>query len=306
MPSPIAGGWRWPASPKHQQQRSKSKPKETIPINFDKLFEEEKLRRRAKSCHRSERVFDKKETSVITSQNYRNIDLSTKYLPQDNDNDPSSYQPQYNRVQQQSFLQRLTRRHSKTTREVAEELRQEVMTTCCLSSRPLPGRTVSLAHMERIELGLDCDEVVPGVILATGKTVKNVAYMRELRVTHIVNTASRDVWLPVEKLSNLGVEMFQFHVDDVPSANISPYFRPVAEFVARATQAGGLLVINCLVGLSRSATVLTAALMINNKWTVKKALRKLRQRRPVKPNLGFMMQLISLEQSLLQQGVKLL
>jgi len=306
MPSPIAGGWRWPASPKHQQQRSKSKPKETISINFDKLFEDEKLRRRAKSCHRSERVFDKKDTSVISSQTYRNIDLSTKYLPQENDNDLLHYQSQCNRVQQQSFLQRLTRRPSKTPREVAEELRHEVLTTCCLSSRPLPGRTVSLAPMERIELGLDCDEVVPGIILATGKTVKNVAYMRELRVTHIVNTASRDVWLPVEKLSNLGVEMFQFHVDDVPSANISPYFRPVAEFVARATQAGGLLVINCLVGLSRSATVLTAALMINNKWTVKKALRKLRQKRPVKPNLGFMMQLISLEQNLLQQGVKLL
>jgi len=306
MPSPLAGGWRWPASPKHQQQRSKSKPKEIIPINFDKLFEDEKLRRRAKSCHRSERVFDKKDISVITEQTYRNIDLSTKYLPQEEES--LCYQPPgkpRNRTQPQSFLQKLARRGEKTPREVAEDLRQEVLTTCCLSSRPLPGRTVSLAHMERIELGLDCDEVVPGVLLATGKTVKNVSYMRELRVTHIVNTASRDVWLPVEKLSNLGVEMFQFHVDDVPSANISPYFRPVADFVARAMKTGGLLVINCLVGLSRSATVLTAALMINNKWTAKRALRKLRQKRPVKPNLGFMVQLLSLEQSLLEQGAKL-
>ena len=95
--------------------------------------------------------------------------------------------------------------------------------------------------------------------------------MRELRVTHVINTASRfssilnlphdhcnnfdsinltntncivyftnnhlkpkilvialfcrDVWLPTEKLSNMGVEVFQFHVDDVPSANIAPFFR---------------------------------------------------------------------------------
>ena len=35
----------------------------------------------------------------------------------------------------------------------------------------------------------------------------------------------RDVWLPTEKLSNMGVEVFQFHVDDVPSANIAPFFR---------------------------------------------------------------------------------
>ena len=200
----------------------------------------------------------------------------------------------------------MTRRVSKTPKDVAEEIQSDILETCCSPSRPIPGCHVDLSHMERIEFGLDCDEVVPGVILATGKTVKNVAYMRELRVTHIINTASRDVWLPVEKLTNLGVEMFQFHVDDVPSANIAPYFRPVADFVARATQAGGLLVINCLVGLSRSATVLTAALMMNNKWTVKKALRKLRQNRPVKPNLGFMVQLLSLEQKLMEQGVKLL
>merc|ERR1712106_1313426 len=180
---------------------------------------------------------------------------------------------------------------SKTPKEVAEELRSDVLDTCCLPSRPLPGRGVDLSHMERIEFGLDGDEVMPGVILASGKAVKNFGYMSQLRVTHIINTASRDVWLPVEKLTNLGVEMFQFHVDDVPSANIAPYFRQVAEFVAKAKQAGGLLVINCLVGLSRSAPASTAALMINNKCTARRALQVLRKRRPVKPNLGFMVQL---------------
>jgi len=136
--------------------------------------------------------------------------------------------------------------------------------------------------------------------------VKTVAYMRELRVTHVINTASRDVWLPTEKLSNMGVELFQFHVDDVPTANIAPFFRPVADIVRRAQQSGGLLVINCLVGFSRSATVLIAALMIVRHWTLAHAFRALRLRRQVKPNLGFMAQLISLEIQLKQQGVSLL
>ena len=319
MPSPISGVvWRWPASPRQQQQRSKSKPKEVIPTNFDKLFEDEKLRRRARSCNRSDRVFEKKDTAVIQTQICRNIDLSTKCLSISDDfrapakELQAKYLPsggQYKiaeRTSTQSFLRKLTRRPSKTSREVAEELRNDILEVCCPPSRPMPGHNFELSFMERIEFGLDCDEVIPGVILATGKTVKNVPYMRDLRVTHIINTASRDVWLPVEKLSNLGVEMFQFHVDDVPSANIAPYFRPAADFVARATQVGGLLVINCLVGLSRSATVLAAALMINNKWTVKRTLKKLRQNRPVKPNLGFMVQLLTLEQKLRKKGVKLL
>ena len=148
-------------------------------------------------------------------------------------------------------------------REAAECLREELLVVAKPPDRrALPGQSQVLGSAERLALGLDCDEVLPGLILASGRTVKTVAYMRELRVTHVINTASRDVWLPTEKLSNMGVELFQFHVDDVPSANIAPFFRPVADIVRRAQQGGGLLVINCLVGFSRSATVLIAALMI--------------------------------------------
>ena len=39
-------------------------------------------------------------------------------------------------------------------------------------------------------------------------------------------------------------------------------------FCVVASSEGGLVVVNCLVGLSRSATVLTAALMINQHWSV--------------------------------------
>ena len=150
---------------------------------------------------------------------------------------------------------------------------------------------------------MDCDEVMPRLILANGKTVKNVQYIKELGVTHIINTATRDVWLPGEKLTNLGVEIFQFHVDDVSAANISPYFHPAADFISSALAApGGLVVINCLVGLSRSATILTAALMINKKWSLVKTLKQIRQTRNVKPNLGFMVQLMKLEQNLRSNG----
>ena len=76
-------------------------------------------------------------------------------------------------------------------------------------------------------------------------------------------------------------------------------------FCVAASSEGGLVVVNCLVGLSRSATVLTAALMINQHWSVARSLRKLRQSRPVKPNIGFMVQLLGLEQQLTKSGVHL-
>ena len=177
------------------------------------------------------------------------------------------------------------------------------MSVCCDVYRPLPGRSQPLSLSQRLEIGVDCDEVIPRLILANGKTVKNAQYIKELGVTHIINTASRDVWLPVEKLTNLGVEIFQFHVDDVSSANISTYFHPAADFISRALAvSGGLVVINCLVGLSRSATVLTAAMMINKKWSLVKTLKLIRQTRNVKPNLGFMIQLMKLEHNLRSNG----
>ena len=111
---------------------------------------------------------------------------------------------------------------------------------------------------------------------------------------------------PVEKLTNLGLDIFQFHVDDVPSANIAAYFPAVAAYLAKALSEGGLVMVNCLVGFSRSATVLTAALMINNHWSLARSLKKLRQSRPVKPNLGFMVQLLNLEQKLKNKGDRLI
>jgi len=194
---------------------------------------------------------------------------------------------------------------SQAGKSYAKIVTSEILEVKCSPDRPLPGRPGVLSQAERLLCGLDCDEVSAGIILASGKTVKNIEYMRHLRVTHIVNTAARDVWLPEEKMSNLGVELFQFHVDDVPTANISPYFRSAAQFLAQALQPGGLVVVNCLVGFSRSATVVTAALMINNQWTAHTALTKLRRSRPVKPNMGFMVQLVTLETQLREEGLQL-
>ena len=37
----------------------------TSVTNFDKLFEDDKVRRRAKSCYRSEKIFDRKDDSPV-------------------------------------------------------------------------------------------------------------------------------------------------------------------------------------------------------------------------------------------------
>jgi len=302
MPSPLAGKGSWLPSPRHARSKSSSKPKEVLVTNFDKLFEDDKIRRRAKSCYRSERVFDRRDDSVtrISSPSPSIQPLQSQHQPQ-----CSSYRV-VERSSTQTFFDKLTRKPRKSVKEEAEEVRSEVLQICCDPCRSLPGRYETTTMGQRMEMGIDCDEVLPRLILANGKTVKNVSYIKELGVTHIINTASRDVWLPVEKLSNLGLKIFQFHVDDVPSSNISVYFQAASNFLSQAMMSGGLVMVNCLVGLSRSATILTAAVMINNNWSLVRTLKKLRQMRPVKPNIGFMVQLLNLERQLKTQGIKLL
>jgi hypothetical protein len=271
MPSPLPGGWLWPGS---RSARAASGPRDPT-VNFDRLFEEERRRRRTRSqsSRRGERPLHQQ---------------------------PAGGGPHLKKEE-------AGRREAGGggARETAGSVREEVLRVVPPERRPLPGRSEPLGPAERLQVGLDCDEVLPGLLLASGRTVKALAYMHEIGVTHVINTASRDVWLPAEKLSNMGVELFQFHVDDVPSANIAPYFRPAADLVRRAEQAGGRLVVNCLVGFSRSATLLAAALMQLRHWTAARALSALRRRRQVKPNLGFMAQLLALEVRLREQGIRL-
>ena len=196
MPSPLQGSWLWPAN---RGARAASGPRDQAAVprdhTFDKLFDAEEQRRRrarSQSSRRSEKVFPAPRRAEAVRAEHRS-------------------QP----VQGPSL------------REAAAAAREAALRVEPPERRPLPGRAEELGPGERLVLGLDCDEVLPGLLLANGRTVKAVAYMRELRVTHVINTASRDVWLPSEKLSNIGIDLFQFHVDDVPSANIAPFFRCV-------------------------------------------------------------------------------
>ena len=275
--------------------------------DFDRLFSPEEKPEKPRACDGLGGEAGSPRAQQKTMGNFYNLVVARARLlagkPRQPEN-PSTTVTTTNSIEN-TLVPEVVPPPRKNAREAAEQARRDILSVCPPERRALPGRVEPLCAAERLSAGLDCDEVLPGLVLASGKTVKTVAYMRELRVTHIINTASRDVWLPVEKLSNMGVDLFQFHVDDVPSANIAPFFRPVADMVSRAQQSGGLLVVNCLVGLSRSATVLAAALMILHHWSLARTLTTLRLRRQVKPNLGFMAQLITLEMKLKNQGHRL-
>uniref|UniRef100_A0A671L068 Uncharacterized protein n=1 Tax=Sinocyclocheilus anshuiensis TaxID=1608454 RepID=A0A671L068_9TELE len=98
-------------------------------------------------------------------------------------------------------------------------------------------------------------------------------------------------------ITYMGIE-----VDDFPDADISSYFRTCAEFLddALLTHRGKVLV-DSMMGVSRSAVLVAAYLMIFQNMSIIEALLEIRKKRAINPNEGFLKQLRQLNETLMEE-----
>lgn len=185
-----------------------------------------------------------------------------------------------------------TRRSPSVTKErTRDELIDSIVHTRTREHRVMPGFHSTTNWEERKAIQIDCDKVYPGILLANGETIKNINYLKNIGVTHVLNTAEKHVQVNPAKYPLHGISYFGFHVDDHPSSNISRFFSRTTEFIDEAIKRGGLIVVNCVMGWSRSATVVAAYLMMKKGMNSSEALETIRQARPIRPNPGFLQQL---------------
>jgi len=149
---------------------------------------------------------------------------------------------------------------------------------------------------------ISCNKVYNGILISNGETVQNIAHLKSIGVTHVLNTAEQHVDVSPGAFSLNKIQYYGFHVDDLPHANISRHFRRTTDFIQRAIETGGTVCVNCYMGLSRSATVVIAYLMMKQNMTCKQALDVISQGRKVRPNPGFLQQLAELEHTLRLSG----
>jgi len=149
---------------------------------------------------------------------------------------------------------------------------------------------------------ISCNKVYNGILISNGETVQNIGHLKSIGVTHVLNTAEQHVDVSPGAFSLNKIQYYGFHVDDLPHANISRHFRRTTDFIQRAVETGGTVCVNCYMGLSRSATVVIAYLMMKQNMTCKQALDVISQGRKVRPNPGFLQQLAELEHTLRLSG----
>jgi len=179
-----------------------------------------------------------------------------------------------------------------------DELIDSIIHTRTREHRAMPGFKSSTDYDERRSMRVDCDKVFEGIIIGNGETICNLDYLRGVGVTHVLNTAEHHVNVNPAKYSCDNIKYYGFHVDDLPSANISRYFHRTTDFIDKAVKSGGVIVVNCVMGWSRSATCVAAYLMMKHNMTATRALETIRQSRPIRPNAGFLQQLADLENTL--------
>lgn len=165
--------------------------------------------------------------------------------------------------------------------------------------RMMPGLPVYRDYSQRLRLGLDCDEVYPGIIIGTAETVKNIQYLQNIGVTHVLNTAENDVRINPQRFRDKGIIYKGFSCPDLPQADIAQFFEESTEFIDRALSFSmGLVFVNCLLGFSRSTAIVAAYLMKKKGLSATEALVMMRQEREVKPNVGFLCQIGKLDDEL--------
>ena len=71
-------------------------------------------------------------------------------------------------------------------------------------------------------------------------------------------------------------------------------------WIRRSLESGGRVMVNCWQGASRSATVVLAFLMMHHNMELSEVLAQVKTKRDIRPNNGFLKQLVTLENTLNQ------
>lgn len=133
-----------------------------------------------------------------------------------------------------------------------------------------------------------CSKIVEGVYVSSAVVAGNMSMLREHGITHIINCVGQACTNHFPEQ----IEYLTFYLSDSHAENVTCVFYDTIDFITRARQAGGRVMLHCKRGISRSCALTMAYLMYTEKTGLRETLANVQKARAVaSPNGGFFFQL---------------
>ncbi len=122
-------------------------------------------------------------------------------------------------------------------------------------------------------------EILPGFLfVGDSEAAQNVSGLNPLHITHMLNLAPREVNIQYSD---------QFHLKQVhypslwdPPAKLVAFLQETVQWITDLQGTGSRVLVHCRFGANRSTTIVIAALMTINSWTLKQAFQTTKELHP--------------------------
>lgn len=148
----------------------------------------------------------------------------------------------------------------------------------------------------------DYNEISSGIFIGSRFPALDKPLLTKLGITHVLNAAQGNSFMHVdtsaEYYEGMDIKYLGLCCNDMEKTKISKHFDEATDFIAEAVGSGGKILVHCVEGFSRSATLVIAYFMIKKGMTAQAAVGFVRASREIGPNDGFLKQLCELNEQL--------
>lgn len=144
------------------------------------------------------------------------------------------------------------------------------------------------------------DLVFNNVYLGGQELALDKESLKRLGITHVLNAAKGGKYSQVNTnqcfYEDLNIKFFGCNLMDIDNCKIEDHFIPATDFMHEALQSEGIILVHCLVGVSRSASLVLAYLVRYRRMGLEDAMKLVFKRRFIWPNDGFLYKLMMFEE----------
>lgn len=153
----------------------------------------------------------------------------------------------------------------------------------------------------------DCSLIKNGIFIGNAYSVignystREDSFLEELNIKVVISALTEEEYedYMIAKEDFLNIDWHRLVIDDDKDEKISQHFFDIHKVISQALVDNKNVIVHCAAGMSRSATLVIAYLMIENRWSYEETYNYVKNKRPIiDPNIGFVKQLKGLEYKL--------